>query len=435
MNYIKIGGYGRVHINRKKNIATKKIKIDECLEYLIVSEITFLAMFKNFENIVQLYGFEINSEFAEITLELYDMDLEYYFETRHTYNDNIINIGIKFIKDISRALHIIHSHHIVHTDIKPTNILLKKTNDCFVFSLCDFGLAVSQFPNDKNRIISLIEGYYAPELLDDTVKTFSSKIDVFSAGACFFDYFITKSCHIGKNDLISVRKFNLTLKNFCTENIDTKKLIMLSGDSVTSDKIFLFLNNCLKCSPTERWTSRDMCDFFDISFALRPPNEPCQRGKNSTSTYSTLNSFNILYCWIIEVSKIYQFKLPTILLCLDIAHRLLHHNEINCKHLQIYLTSCLHLASKLIEYQCLEISDYIYISDNAFNKNDIILAERDILEKLNYILYTQEFCTFFKKIVTTINYDKLVNIYQYFRKNNIDPADILYSDPIWITDI
>lgn len=86
----------------------------------------------------------------------------------------------KLIREISLALEYIHSHNMVHLDIKPDNIFLKNDQ----FKLGDFGL-VAKISYDKD----VEEGdsrYMSMELLSGD-HTDLTKTDIFSLGATMYE--------------------------------------------------------------------------------------------------------------------------------------------------------------------------------------------------------------------------------------------------------
>ena len=63
------------------------------------------------------------------------------------------------------ALHYLHSHRILHRDMKPQNILLCKDNRV---KLCDFGFARAM--STETLVLTSIKGtplYMSPELVED----------------------------------------------------------------------------------------------------------------------------------------------------------------------------------------------------------------------------------------------------------------------------
>lgn len=87
----------------------------------------------------------------------------------------------------------------------------------------------------------------------------------------------------------------------------------------------------------------------------------------------------ILVDWMLEVS--YKFKLvaETYFLAISIVDRYLQRKEVARADLQLVGVAAILVASKVEEVYSIEIGDLVYISDNTYTKQQIILAERDVL--------------------------------------------------------
>ncbi|CAK58581.1 unnamed protein product (macronuclear) [Paramecium tetraurelia] len=81
-----------------------------------------------------------------------------------------------------------HQKNIMHRDIKPENIVLQKNNNLTTLKIVDFGLATYTTLKKFKYPKCGTPGYVAPEIanLTDKDATYSSKCDIFSAGALFF---------------------------------------------------------------------------------------------------------------------------------------------------------------------------------------------------------------------------------------------------------
>jgi serine/threonine-protein kinase len=77
---------------------------------------------------------------------------------------------------------------VVHCDIKPSNILVKKTEDDFEIALIDFGLAV-RTTEPENRKILFPLGFAAPELLLNELDLVDHRTDLFALGISCWNLF------------------------------------------------------------------------------------------------------------------------------------------------------------------------------------------------------------------------------------------------------
>ena len=90
--------------------------------------------------------------------------------------------ALRFMRTFIETLEYLHSHKIVHRDLKLENILISHKSDEIEFKIIDFGLAyISNYPQ-RRKCGS--PGYVAPEILRD--EEYDNKIDIFSAGVVLF---------------------------------------------------------------------------------------------------------------------------------------------------------------------------------------------------------------------------------------------------------
>lgn len=87
------------------------------------------------------------------------------------------------ITQVLRALAFLHSHGIVHRDVKPENIMFEEQGGEAV-KLIDFGFSCFRGSEDARRQMCGTVQYVAPEILQR--KGFGSKSDVWSAGAVLY---------------------------------------------------------------------------------------------------------------------------------------------------------------------------------------------------------------------------------------------------------
>ena len=91
--------------------------------------------------------------------------------------------------------------------------------------------------------------------------------------------------------------------------------------------------------------------------------------------------------WIFEVSTEFELTIQTIFLSFEILSRYLHHTTPTDDKLQLYTICAMLIAGKFEEIWSPPIDDYIYISENVATKSEVVSAEREVLECLQYTLH------------------------------------------------
>lgn len=96
--------------------------------------------------------------------------------------------AIKYISQVGSSLEYIHSKNMTHFDVKPANIVIRKTDDFPI--LIDFGLS-KQFDSLGDATSTLIQGVsqgFSPiELYTvGSITTFSPQTDIYSLGATLY---------------------------------------------------------------------------------------------------------------------------------------------------------------------------------------------------------------------------------------------------------
>lgn len=167
------------------------------------------------------------------------------------------------VKSVCHSIRTLHHLKIVHGDLKPDNILIKKTetND-YTAKIIDFDdyFFSANPPKDRGKIVGSPE-YYSPEqanyILDEEMKvdgkTLTCKSDIFSLGIIFYEFFT------GKKPFSSYSYVAITKR----ETIEYPHNIPLSVQEI--------INQMLKLEANERPTINDVFE----KFKRVKPDDPC----------------------------------------------------------------------------------------------------------------------------------------------------------------
>ncbi|XP_076617089.1 mitogen-activated protein kinase kinase kinase 8 [Chaetodon auriga] len=168
------GSFGKVHLAQdttsRKRMACKLIP----MENFKAADVEFQARYHH-ENIAELYG-----------ALLYDQNVHLFMEAGEggSVLEKLDSCGpmrefeiIWVTKQVLRGLEYLHSHNVIHHDIKPSNIVLMSNKAVLV----DFGLTV-QMTEDMYipRDLRGTEMYMSPELV--LCRGHNTKVDIYSLG-------------------------------------------------------------------------------------------------------------------------------------------------------------------------------------------------------------------------------------------------------------
>lgn len=212
------GTYGQVYMAKERKtgevVALKKIRMDNEKEGFPITAIREIKILKKLqhENVIKLKEIvtspgreadeQVNQEGNRYKGSIY-MVFEY---MDHDLTGLADRPGLRFtipqikcyMKQLLTGLHYCHLNHVLHRDIKGSNLLIDNKGN---LKLADFGLARS-FSNDHNanltnRVITL--WYRPPELLLGATK-YDSAVDMWSVGCIFAELLHGKPILPGKNE-------------------------------------------------------------------------------------------------------------------------------------------------------------------------------------------------------------------------------------------
>ena len=221
------GSFGTVikslDLKTNKQVAVKIIsKLNDAQEAInqLKKEVSVLKK-TNHNNIVKLYDFyETSSEIYIIMEYIKGGTLKTYMKkNKENLNENTTK---KIIFYLLNAINYLHKLKIIHSDIKPENIMFENEEDISTLKLIDFGL--SSFNNKENEYCGTFL-YMAPEILFNNKKLLTNEIDIWSVGIIMYQL-LNKNIHpffnkfeLKKNKIFHKKDFLLqNLKNYEKSN-------------------------------------------------------------------------------------------------------------------------------------------------------------------------------------------------------------------------
>ncbi|XP_030341350.1 serine/threonine-protein kinase 36 isoform X2 [Strigops habroptila] len=183
------GSFGRVYKGRRKHsaqvVALKFIpKVGRSEKELknLQREIEIMRGLHHPNIIQMLDSFETDKEVVVVT-DYAEGELFQILEDDRTLpEDQVQAIAAQLVS----ALYYLHSHRILHRDMKPQNILLGKDG---VVKLCDFGFARAM--SIHTMVLTSIKGtplYMSPELVEE--RPYDHTADLWSVGCILYELFV-----------------------------------------------------------------------------------------------------------------------------------------------------------------------------------------------------------------------------------------------------
>jgi len=183
----------------------------------------------------------------------------------------------------------------------------------------------------------------------------------------------------------------------------SKSTLNQSRNTKELDDVKMSLNEDMECSLTEDIKNLSVCsvdaadtedpqavtefvkDIFTYFKRIEGRRAPCPTYiANQTDINARMRE--ILIDWMIEVHLKFKLRDETLYLTVNIIDRFLERQQVSRTKLQLVGCTAMLLASKYEEIYAPEIRDFVYISDRAYTRDQILEMESLILNTLKFNL-------------------------------------------------
>jgi len=139
----------------------------------------------------------------------------------------------------------------------------------------------------------------------------------------------------------------------------------------------------------------------------------------------------ILIDWMLKVHQKFKLLPETLFLTVNIIDRYLSQEMVTRKTLQLIGVTAMHIAWKYEEIYPPEANDFVYITDNAYTKKELLDTEYKILKSLNFNLTFTSCFRYLERFCTLTNWEHLIpNATKHLNVAVIDYAMLKYEPQV-----
>jgi serine/threonine protein kinase len=248
-------------------------------------------------NIVLYYGSETQNDYVKIYLEFVDMGS--IASLVQSYGPLIPKTVANFTKQILKGLEYLHSHDVIHRDIKGDNIFVSNEG---TIKLGDFGSAKKV---DKQSYLKSMIGtvcWMAPEIIQE--KPYGRSADIWSLGCTVYEMLKGTPPFVAKNHFLTCK----LIHEYKDGDLDWEDVGELEKD---------FICCCLKNNSFQRYNVKKLLDhpFLNqkvFSSSLDDAQKFLNKEKNTDSHYEEvdqiLRDLNKQKDKIINKKRLFDYK-------------------------------------------------------------------------------------------------------------------------------
>ncbi|GMI17200.1 hypothetical protein TrLO_g6316 [Triparma laevis f. longispina] len=138
----------------------------------------------------------------------------------------------------------------------------------------------------------------------------------------------------------------------------------------------------------------------------------------------------ILIDWLIEVHMKFKLVPETLYLCVNIIDRYCETKTVPRAKLQLVGVTALLIACKYEEIYPPEVRDCVYITDNAYTRQEVLDMEQDMLETLQFHITVPTAYPFLVRYLSIIRAGSLIKIASnYYTERTLQEHDMLKFPP------
>jgi hypothetical protein len=138
----------------------------------------------------------------------------------------------------------------------------------------------------------------------------------------------------------------------------------------------------------------------------------------------------ILVDWLVEVHMKFRLVPETLYLCINIIDRYCSQVKIKRAKLQLVGVTALLIACKYEEIYPPEVRDCVYITDSAYQRDEVLDMEQDIVHKLGFRITVPTAYPFLQRFLTILKASPIIkNAANYYTERTLQEHDLLCFRP------
>lgn len=330
------GSYGEVSI--RDGMAVKKFsKITH-----LIQEYTALVYLRDCKHVVHALG--VDFENLELHMELYDTSLRKWLEDHKLKRGKLSSELLTLLKGILLGLIELHDRKLVHGDIKPGNILVKKEPLKAVLGDCGF-VSIDKY----SKVERTAAIYREPTISHD------ANHDMFSFGVCLLEF-------IG-----DVR---------INRQASYEELRSIIRDKVDDAQYKVIIRNLLNPNKSERYTSRQV---YDMMFTGKPSYFSGNYNNSEEDRDKNISIRNLIK----ETAKKYDISRGRI--GYKAINQYIEHNKIDSNHHEVMALITILILSSIFGKSGYKIKDIRNKCSRSYENKHIYKFLREILADTQFI--------------------------------------------------
>ena len=216
---------------------------------------------------------------------------------------------------------------------------------------------------------------------------------------------IEKNIEINNNEEIIKKENEEKIKVKSTENFDYYNIENVEEDEEELNYTYFDVTKIKTDSqiPKEYINAiyRNLLKEEDNDINIKPNYESIKSQKEINEQMRS-----ILVDWIIDVHYKFGFTDETLFMTILIIDRYISIKQISKIKFQLLGITALLISCKHEEINLPKIEDFIYITDNAYTKDEVFLMEKDILNAFSFELLYPSPIKFYEILILKFNFDK-----------------------------